>query len=204
MMLGANMQSPQFVAGVQQPHFQQGFAQVAGCGMNAQQANALHRGSLHQDASVVGAVPVPVRVTVRKLGPPLLPDLEEKEIARRKEAARLEWEANRRATSNQEIVTFPYHDPAFGCHYRLRQHSGDVLDRRLMETDTDQPPPLEALQRWEHIERQRENRHRWWERSYQEMQPPLPFRDQEAKGYDVATACRLPPDEHQGLAWLLA
>mmetsp|Transcript_23041 Transcript_23041/g.78390 ORF Transcript_23041/g.78390 Transcript_23041/m.78390 type:complete len:157 (+) Transcript_23041:68-538(+) len=44
-----------------------------------------------------------------------------------------------------EVVDFPYHDPAFGCSFRITQHHRDMLDHALLALEPDQRP---ELRRW--------------------------------------------------------
>lgn len=103
-----------------------------------------------------------------------------------------------------QVPTFSYHDPAFGCSFRVHQPSKDMLDHRLQSLQPDQKPPLQVLHEWEKWQEVEDHRRHIWEMGYHEMQPPAPCRPVELPSHVPATVCRTGSEEHQGFAWLLA
>lgn len=52
---------------------------------------------------------------------------------------------------------YPYHDPAFGAGWRLRQQNKDPLDVELQQTEPDEAPPLAQLLEFSYKQRKHED-----------------------------------------------
>lgn len=98
---------------------------------------------------------------------------------------------------------FPYHDPAFGCHFRQHEANKDPLNHALQQADVDVAPPLLQL-RWRACQEQvAMEQRRKWESMFDEMKPPRAFRPMVHPTHQTATTCVTGDQDYDGLGWFL-